>query len=175
MKRVVVMLLMFSSFAAFAQIGEDQCIITVEDVVCSDDVVTFTVTATSDGIPHVVSGSSGISFNYIDDNMIQQSAISVYPASGTVFDNLQLTTPLVSGATCDDVVDQTLILRTLEGSLENEGYVYCSYNDIPVVFAAALPPAVPTLGEWGLIILSLFLVIFGVIGIRSKKSEILLS
>ena len=175
MKRVMILFLMFSSFAAFAQDGENDCIIVAEDVVCTDNVVSFTLSATSDGVPHVVSNSATLSFGITPNDQSQPPVISFTGGIQQSVDELEITAPLLNEATCDDIVDQTLYLLNLPGNLEDDGYASCESNTIPVEFEAALPPAVPTLGEWGLIILSLFLVIFGVIGIRSKKSEFLLS
>ena len=63
------------------------------------------------------------------------------------------------------------MFNDVEHMVISEGYLYVSDGDDNNVEIFEIVNTIPTLGQWGLIILGLFLSIFGLVAIRQKSDE----
>lgn len=153
-----VLLLLVSIFLYSESFGQDctdadDVKAIASDVVChGGDYLTFNLTITQGGVPVDLAGYSGLKYAITSGS----SSIIAFLCDGCFFgltvENLQVTT--MSGTGCPDI-------STLKANLPSP---LCD----PALELAATK-AIPTIGEWGLIILGLLLTIFGVLAMVNKK------
>jgi hypothetical protein len=158
----------FSILLAFPVLLFSQdCVFEVDNVDCQGSDLSFDLTVTSGGVPHTVTGSYGISFFTAGDQ--NQSTLFYFaPNTNDVIEDYTITTTLNEGITCDDIIDQELEIA--EFPYDNNLGVGCAFSGGTATFSNA-PAAIPTMGEWGLIILGLSLVIFGVVVLRRVNTR----
>ncbi len=162
---IVLVLLSFEVFSQDTAMAADEAVteISVTNVACDSetDELTFDLTITEDGVPVEVSssGSYSVSLSNEDETVFFGSA----PSNGMgtiVLSDAPVTGGFSDGFGCDNIAGLSLTLQS-----QGNGNMVID-NFLPAASSTAAAP-IPTLGEWGLIILIICLSVIGLVKIRS--------
>jgi len=144
---------------------------TIENIACDVETneLSFDLTVTNDGTPIAVTSSMGFQVVLISTG-VESAGANVFSAStGSSTEGEPLSSLPVSGSLndpfdCNNVEGLTVVVENAAGT--NLGL----FSDFPAAAAAAPSAAIPTLGEWGLIILVICLSVIGLVKIRSMRT-----
>ena len=149
-------LTMFSVSSMIAGAGS-VCAAKVSNVTCIGTNLSFNLTLTENGVPITIMSTDGIKFEKPKGTLV----FHVTPIGGAVNNQSYNATPI----NCSSIIGMSFFV-SLGGGANPD---FCSSDPPSVSFSVA---EIPALGQWGLIILSLVLLSFGVVAVRRHNKTI---
>lgn len=160
MKRLFFLALLsflFSLSAFGATVAGGPFVATAANVTCTGTTLDFNLTLTDAGSPVNLTNSGSLV------TLTNQATNSTVGSTTISHSTLDASSINMSVSNCNDIFGQTLDLTVQ--NVSGFGSTTITFPAAP----AASPAAIPTLGEWGLILLGLSVVAVSIVGIRNDQ------
>lgn len=170
------------TYSGFSQIYTDlpdDAVLSLDNVECTGTMISFDMSLTYQGIPLTIDGSNDIIFGNANGSEVYFQLNNEYYqepvydfTDGDVLDMFPFSTMLLGNFTCMDLIGIPVYMNRYASTNMT------ALNATPIIFFGSGTPGrfsdilefdsapIPTLGQWGLIILGISLLIGGIIAVR---------